>query len=58
MSASTDGIESRCMDPHEHEICEFLYDSGDPDTGVNGAWVCQLCGEVDVNREPPSDDHQ
>lgn len=44
-----------CNDPVERAVCEWLYDGGDADTGVNASWVCQKCGEVDINREPPSD---
>lgn len=53
VDSSTDRGE--CLDRIYGELCEWLYDGGDPDTGVSGAWVCQVCGEINVNREPPSD---
>lgn len=28
---------------------DWYYDAGDPDTGVNPAYVCKVCGEVDCN---------
>jgi hypothetical protein len=45
-----------CMDKVEREICAWEYDAGDSSVGVNAAWVCIACGNVDINREPPSHD--
>ena len=37
----------------EPDYCDdWLFDSGDPSTGVTAAWVCQKCGAVDVDRDP------
>jgi len=41
------------MDP---DLCEWLFDGGDASTGINSAWVCQICGMVNADREPPSYD--
>ena len=37
---------------------DWRYDGGDSETGINGAWICQHCGKVDVDREPPGEDPQ
>jgi hypothetical protein len=47
---------SPCIDKDEQELCEWAFNSGDPDTGVEWCWNCKTCGCVDINREPPSDD--
>lgn len=44
--------KSPCVDS---EICDWQYDSGDDSTGVSGCWICGICGNVDINRDPPSD---
>lgn len=46
------GEASACLDP---DVCDWLYDGGDSSTGIEAAWVCQVCGNVDIKREPPSD---
>ena len=43
------------LDKEEQELCEWAFNSGDPDTGVEWCWNCKTCGCVDINREPPSD---
>lgn len=43
-----------CGNPDDCD--DWLFDSGDPATGVEPAWVCQKCGAVDINKEPPSHD--
>jgi hypothetical protein len=47
---------SPCIDKDEQELCEWAFNSGDPDTGVEWCWNCKTCGCVDINREPPNDD--
>jgi hypothetical protein len=49
---------SPCIDKEEQELCEWAFNSGDPDTGVEWCWNCKTCGCVDINREPPSDPDQ
>ena len=49
------GDTSPCIDREEQELCEWAFNSGDPDTGVEWCWNCKTCGCVDINREPPSD---
>jgi hypothetical protein len=48
---------SPCIDKEEQELCEWAFNSGDPDTGVEWCWYCKTCGCADINREPPSDLH-
>jgi hypothetical protein len=47
---------SPCIDKDEQELCEWAFNSGDPDTGVEWCWNCKTCGCVDINREPPNDE--
>lgn len=35
---------------------DWLYDGGDPSTGINPAWVCRTCDAVNVDMRPPSYD--
>ena len=50
------GDTSPCIDREEQELCEWAFNGGDPDTGVEWCWNCKTCGCVDINREPPNDD--
>jgi hypothetical protein len=50
------GDTSPCIDKEEQELCEWAFNSGDPDTGVEWCWNCKTCGCVDINREPPNDE--
>lgn len=42
-----------CKPGFDHD---WEYDPGEPDVGCFACWVCRVCGEVDVGREPPSDE--
>ena len=46
-------IHAELLDDCDHD---WLYDYGEPDVGINGAWVCQKCGAEDCKSEPPSGD--
>jgi hypothetical protein len=49
-------------DPHPCQINveeydhDWRYESPDPDVGLQGCWVCAMCGALDPDRDPPSGD--
>jgi hypothetical protein len=42
--------------PCQRGDCDWRYDPGEWDVGINPGWVCEACGAIDVDRSPPDDD--
>ena len=54
MTAPRSSSYKECKGDPDLVDCDWLFDAGDPATGVEMAWVCQICGAVDIDREPLS----
>lgn len=33
---------------------EWSWEAGDPETGMEAGYICELCGAVDINKAPPT----
>jgi hypothetical protein len=44
------------QDPCDADAHDWEYDGGDDSVGINGGWICKICGALN-DEPPPEDDH-